>query len=114
MQTIINSKLDQKWNKFFAIINSKIDAELVTRLAVEIFPKMSKLVNNKNIEQHVKLSLAFLNGDDIRDHFFSIEDKHCDDLISLCTRRIFVIAIVDKKHFIETLINCDMTNTSGK
>lgn len=95
-------------NRFLAILmNSSFGTELITNFEPEIFPKLiNALVTNKDIDQHFQLGLAFVNNDTFRERFFSIQDRLCaDDLIS--KRRMYVLAIAEKKHFIEMLINCD-------
>lgn len=109
LDLLVDITVDKKCNnQFLAILmNGHFSAELHARFDVEIFPKLiDVLVSNKDIDRQLKVCLAFGNDDKLRDRFLFVEDRLCaDDLIS--KRRMFVLTVADKQHFVEKFINCD-------
>lgn len=105
MELLDDDDDDDKWNKFLVIFNSSFDAELITRFELEIFPKIVDILGkNKTIDEKFKLNLAFVNDDRFRERYLYVEDRlSANDLIS--RRRIFALAIIENKHFIEMMIN---------
>lgn len=98
-----------KCNQILGIlINGQFSDELIARFELEIFPKLvNVLVTNKDIDSQFQLCLAVACDDTFRDRFLFTEDRLCatDNLIS--KRRMFVLTVVEKRHFVDTFINCD-------
>lgn len=104
-ELLVHMNVD-KCNQFLAILmNGQFSAALIERFEVEIFPQLiTALGANKDIGRQFKLCLAF--DDAFRDRFLSVEDRLCAvDLVS--KRRVFVLAVIEKQHFVEQFIKCD-------